>query len=1160
MQYLLTMKLSIQVVFTIISSLIGTYSAQGQFCPFLGPDQVLPCGVNSTTLTADLTNCGNPGNPVPRETDTYLVENIPFAPNPTTGTAITLSDDAVSGALPIGFTFCFFGNSYTQFYIGSNGWIGFSAGQPTTFTSATIPSTGGTIPKNCIMGPWQDWHPGISGGPYIRYQTIGTAPCRKLVVSYTNIPFFSCTTTLGTFQIVLNEGTNIIENHITIKPSCTAWAGGTAVQGIHNLAGTVAFTVPGRNSTVWTAFNESWRYVPNGAVVPPTLVWYEVGNPTPLATGVNSIVVTPAPGGTQYTAHLTYTGCYAGYNVCNPPLGGSGPDTVLVSPTIVPAPTMSSLAETCEGDLDGQATATPSSVPGPYDYIWTLGGNPVATNLGVPGPNTITGLAPGTYNVLVIDGAGCQAISSVVVNPGPNCCAMTIVSATPTSCSPADNSYSISGTITVVGAPSSGTLTISACSGNPVVLTAPFTSPISYTITGVNADNASCTVTANFSNSPSCIQTTTLQSPPSCDCVADAGPAQIITCTSPSVTLDGTGSVTTGLTYQWLDPSNNPIATTATTNVSAAGTYTLNIVNATGCTSTATVEVTQNITPPVASVGPAQTLTCTTTSVTLDGSASTGNSLSYTWTNSLGNNVGNTATISVTTPDTYTLTVTNGDNGCQASTTVVVIQDVTPPIANAGATQNLSCSVTSVLLDGSASTAGMNYEWTDGSGTNISSTITASVSSPGTYTLMVTNPVNGCSASSSVTITQSAVPPVASIGTAQTLTCTVTNVTLDASGSTGNNLSYAWTNPSGTNIGSGSTVSVSSPGTYTVTVTDGLNGCTATATVTVIQDITPPAATIIGGTTITCAATSVTLNANPVGAGFSYVWTLGATNVGTNQTINVSSGGTYTLQVTGSNGCTATTTQVVSYDTLPPNAQITGNLQLNCTNASTVLSAQPSGATYVWTFNGNPAGTSSTLTATQTGNYGVAITGANGCTGTTSAVVTQVFDLNASFTASPESGTYPLDVQFTNTSSSNATSFEWSFGNGNFSTLVNPSNVYADSGSYVVMLIASTPHCSDTAYITINVLGESLMMVPNVFTPNGDGVNDVFKVQAENIVKFEMIILNRWGSELFYSNDITLGWDGDNHADGTYYYIIRATGIDAKVYDLHGVVTKLSAR
>jgi hypothetical protein len=70
----------------------------------------------------------------------------------------------------------------------------------------------------------------------------------------------------------------------------------------------------------------------------------------------------------------------------------------------------------------------------------------------------------------------------------------------------------------------------------------------------------------------------------------------------------------------------------------------------------------------------------------------------------------------------------------------------------------------------------------------------------------------------------------------------------------------------------------------------------------------------------------------------------------------------------------------------------------------------------------------------------------------------------------------------------------------------------------------------------------------------------VFKVQAENIVKFEMIILNRWGSELFYSNDITLGWDGDNHADGTYYYIIRATGIDAKVYDLHGVVTKLSAR
>jgi len=118
--------------------------------------------------------------------------------------------------------------------------------------------------------PWQDWHPGLGG--QIRYQTQGTAPCRRLVVSFTNVPFFSCSFTTGTFQVILYEGTNIIENHITNKGSC-GWAGGTAVQGIHNLPGTVAFTVPGRNSTVWTTTNNAWRYTPNGADVAPNITW-----------------------------------------------------------------------------------------------------------------------------------------------------------------------------------------------------------------------------------------------------------------------------------------------------------------------------------------------------------------------------------------------------------------------------------------------------------------------------------------------------------------------------------------------------------------------------------------------------------------------------------------------------------------------------------------------------------------------------------------------------------------------------------------------------------------------------------------------------------------------------------------------------------------------
>ncbi len=160
-----------------------------QLCPFLGPDQFLPCGISSTTLTADFSQCAPGSNP--NLTTNYGVANIPYTAQNNTGTQLFMSDDSQQGPFNIGFTFCFFGQTYTQFWVGSNGWISFSAGQPTTFTSATIPSGIATIPKNCIMGPWQDWHPGVGG--QIRYQIQGTAPCRKLIVSWINMPMFSCT-------------------------------------------------------------------------------------------------------------------------------------------------------------------------------------------------------------------------------------------------------------------------------------------------------------------------------------------------------------------------------------------------------------------------------------------------------------------------------------------------------------------------------------------------------------------------------------------------------------------------------------------------------------------------------------------------------------------------------------------------------------------------------------------------------------------------------------------------------------------------------------------------------------------------------------------------------------------------------------------------------
>ena len=383
------------------------FTSTSQHCPELGPDQLLPCGITSTTLTADLSQCGPGSNP--NQTTGYSVASIPYVAQTNTGAQVFLGDDAVSQPQNIGFTFCFFGNTYTQFYIGSNGWIGFSGGQPATFASVAIPNMGLNVPKNCIMGPWQDWHPGIGG--QIRYQTSGVAPCRKLTVSWTNMPMYSCTSNLGTFHIVIYESTNYIENHIQNKPNCPNWASGTAVQGVHNLPGTIGITVPGRNSTAWTTTNNSYRYTPNGAVVNPILTWYQVGNPIPIATGVNTITVTPPPAGASYTCHFVYPVCNAGWSTCN--LGvGLGPDTVFVSPgppNLNPL-TVTTTNPTCNAYCDGVVVVQPTNGTAPYTYVWSTSVN---------GTPILSGLCDGIYSVLVTDANGCNISATATITDPP---------------------------------------------------------------------------------------------------------------------------------------------------------------------------------------------------------------------------------------------------------------------------------------------------------------------------------------------------------------------------------------------------------------------------------------------------------------------------------------------------------------------------------------------------------------------------------------------------------------------------------------------------------------------------------------------------------------------------------------------------------------------
>lgn len=196
----------------------------------------------------------------------YEIQSRPYYPDPFSGgfpTDSAWSDDVHSEAVPIGFPFCFFGDTVSSVVISSNGYLTFDLSQANAYSpwgiNAGIPDP--TLPLFSIMAPYQDIHPGIGGE--IRYATYGVPPYRRFVVSYAAIPMFSCTNLEFSNQIVIHESYNVIDINIDNKPLCETWNDGIAIEGIHNQDGTEAYVVQGRNyPTQWTTQYDSYRFVP----------------------------------------------------------------------------------------------------------------------------------------------------------------------------------------------------------------------------------------------------------------------------------------------------------------------------------------------------------------------------------------------------------------------------------------------------------------------------------------------------------------------------------------------------------------------------------------------------------------------------------------------------------------------------------------------------------------------------------------------------------------------------------------------------------------------------------------------------------------------------------------------------------------------------------
>ncbi len=619
----------------------------------------------------------------------------------------------------------------------------------------------------------------------------------------------------------------------------------------------------------------------------------------------------------------------------------------------------------------------------------------------------------------------------------------------------------------------------------------------------------------------------------------DAG-ADTQVCEGLSVDLQASG----GLQYQWTPTAGLSSATVANPTATPTSTtlYTVEATDANGCKNTASVNVQVNPLPNI-SAGNDQSL-CIGGELTL--SASGGNTYSWTPAQGLSNTSIANPVASPTVSSTYTLTGTDA-NGCQNTDEITIT--VNPlPMANAGADATI-CEGDMTPLQASG---GNQYSWNPSIGLS-NSTIANPIASPQnttTYTVFVTD-ANGCSNTDEVEVVVNPRPLIVA-STDLAVVCQGGSTELSASGG----LSYVWSpaasldNPNAANPIASPEVSTQ----YTLNGTDA-NGCMDTAQITIVVN---PLPNISAGSDVSiCEGSDIALQAS---GGVDYIWspTSGLSDpTSANPTASPASSTQYNLTGTDANGCMNTASVMVAVNTKPVAQGLTNYEVCLGDGASLQVSG---GTSYRWSTG--EVSNSIVVAPSQTTSYWV-IPESGGCEGDTLYIQVAINEELPLLAAeiSETSGFAPLTVNFNNLSQS-AVSYLWDFGDGGTSEAISPSYTYQQAGIYSVRLSGQNAAGCE-AFIDLGTIEvfEPAQVIPNVFTPNGDGINDTYIIQLGTLERFHLIIYSRWGKLMFETTDPNEHWDGIFNGkpspEGVYTFRMEAAQIGGQEIMKMGTITLL---
>jgi gliding motility-associated-like protein len=860
-------------------------------------------------------------------------------------------------------------------------------------------------------------------------------------------------------------------------------------------------------------------------------------------------------------------------------------DSVLVTANVFPPVVAAGAAATlsCTNPLV-QLSAVASSPAGDVlGFDWTTMDGHLVDGAMTPSPAVD---APGTYVLTVTDTTnGCTATDSVTVLQDASLPAATAVAAAAISCF--HPVVSLDGTGSELGPDiqyewntPDGNILSGQFSLTPVV-----DAPGTYVLTVTNAANdcqSAASVTVSDDTHP----------PPLSVAASDT-----LTCDRPVVDLEGIlPAGIQDIVASWTFPDGSVLSADSSLSVSTGlpGLYLLTAVDtSSGCTASAQVSVPMDTVAPQVSVSPPASLSCQLAAVPLQAMASApGNDLVFLWQTTDGALLSDPTSLLATAggAGTYVLLVTDASNGCAALSSVIVTADVAHPVAMAGPAPSFGCDPAAVLtLDGSASSQGTSflYAWSffplsGGAGQGLvgdSDILQPQIDAPGWYVLTVTDSANGCAETDSVLVLPPATPPSLDLLPPATVTCSAPVVFLQAQVSPPSNAYlYVWSTADGQFATSQDIPSpgVLTAGSYSLTLTDTAGSCSVSASVLVEEDKTEPGA-FASADTLTCLETAVALSGSSPTLNSAFQWsTLNGHFLFGQQSANpgVDTPGDYTLTVTNpTNGCTSTATVTVI------RRQLDGyGLQVipaDCADGTGSISFGPiTGGAPPFLFSVDGGLTfqqDSVFEDLPPASYALVIKDADQCRLEGLAMVMEPPTLSLSLpeSVSLELGTPWMPDPLLSVPAADLVQVAWGPAEWvDCPTCLQPIVNVVEDG-LLTLSVTDANGCQAAAATRLSVRQVLDVFAPNVFSPDGDGINDRFTVFARpgQIDRIrELQIFSRWGELVFDGkdfepNDVSAGWDGFHRGKlldaGVFVWVATVRLTNGKVERLKGEVTLL---